>query len=259
MAAELKSHCVGHTMVLSLSDAMGKNTLGPDIYAAGIEALNAADSSAEVRSVVLTGEGKLFSAGGDLKRLRANRLLDPAVQAHSIDQLHNWIATIHSFPKPVIAAVEGAAAGAGFSLALACDFVVAARSAVFVMSYSHVALSPDGGGSWALGRTLPRALAMECLMRGSRISAERLHQLGLVNQLSEDAQALHDALTLADSLNQRAPNVLASIKELVNDAPWQPLHQHLQSERRHFVRNLFHANAAEGIDAFLSKRTPNYE
>ena len=158
----------------------------------------------------------------------------------------------------MIAAVEGAAAGAGFSLALACDFCVAADNAVFVMSYSTVALSPDGGGSWALARSLPRQLASELLMGGERISAQRLYDFGLVNRVSSAGSALLEALKVAERLNARAPNVLASLKELMNEAPGNTLSQQLASERDHFLRNLYHSNAGEGIDAFLQKRTPQY-
>src|SRR5690606_32379494 len=131
---------------------------------------------------------------------------------------------------------EGSCAGAGFSLALACDFLVAARDAVFVMAYSNVALSPDGGGSWSLARMLPRASAMQLLMLGERIGADRLHQLGLLNAVVDPGQALAQALTLADRLNARAPNALASIKELVNEADDASLHRQLAAERDHFVR-----------------------
>jgi enoyl-CoA hydratase/carnithine racemase len=209
--------------------------------------------------VVITGEGTMFCAGGNLQRLQANRQQPPAVQTESIEGLHNWIETIRAFPKPVVAAVEGAAAGAGFSLALACDFIVAASNAVFVMAYSNIALSPDGGGSWSLARALPRQLVNELLMCGERISAERLHALGLVNQVSQPDNALADALALAEKLNARAPNALASIKELVNDAPQATLASQLAAERDHFVRNLHHTNAGIGIAAFLAKESPRYE
>ncbi len=258
MAGALKSTSEGSTLILTLSNPEFKNALGPLIYAAGVEALNAAENNPEIRSVVITGEGALFCAGGNLQRLQANRREPPEVQAESIDGLHNWIDSIRTYPKPVIAAVEGAAAGAGFSLALACDFVVAADNAVFVMSYSTVALSPDGGASWSLARTLPRALASELLMCGERISAQRLHDLGLVNRVTGAGDALAQALQLAGQLNARAPNVLASLKELMNEAPTNTLSQQLASERDHFVRNLYHSNAGEGIDAFLQKRTPRY-
>ncbi len=258
MAGALKSTSDGQTLILTLSNPEFKNALGPEIYAAGIEALNAAENNAEIRSVVINGEGAVFCAGGNLQRLQANRREPAEVQTQSIEGLHNWIDSIRTYPKPVIAAVEGAAAGAGFSLALACDFLVAADNAVFVMAYSTVALSPDGGASWALARALPRALVNELLMCGERVSAARLHQLGLVNRVCGPGKALTDALELAEKLNARAPNVLASIKELVNDAPGNTLSQQLASERDHFVRNLHHSNGGEGIDAFLQKRTPQY-
>jgi len=258
MPGWLKSTSEGGTLVLTLNNPAHKNALGPDIYSAGIEALNAAEGNPDIRSVVITGEGDVFCAGGSLQRLQANRREAPEVQAQSIEALHNWIEAIHTYPKPVIAAVEGAAAGAGFSLALACDFIVAADNAVFVMAYSSVALSPDGGGSWRLARDLPRALASELLLGGERIGAERLHALGLVNRVTAAGGALAEALVLAARLNARAPNALASIKELINDAPANSLSQQLASERDHFVRNLHHANGGEGIEAFLHKRKPQY-
>jgi enoyl-CoA hydratase/carnithine racemase len=181
------------------------------------------------------------------------------VQAQSIESLHNWIETIRAFPKPVIAAVEGACAGAGFSLALSCDLLVAAQDSVFVMAYSNVGLSPDGGASWSMVRALPRATAMQLLLCGDRIDAGRLQALGVVNQVSAPGEALASALTLAEKLNARAPNAMASIKELVNDAQTTPLHTQLAAERDHFVRNLHHANGGEGIAAFLDKRPAQYK
>ncbi|MES2363106.1 MAG: enoyl-CoA hydratase [Pseudomonadota bacterium] len=258
MAGAIKSTSEGQTLILTISNPEFKNALGPEIYAAGVEALNAAENNPDIRSVVITGEGAVFCAGGNLQRLQANRSELPEVQAQSIDGLHSWIDSIRTYPKPVIAAVEGAAAGAGFSLALACDFCVAADNAVFVMSYSTVALSPDGGGSWSIARALPRALASELLMAGERISAQRLHDFGLVNRVTSSGAALRDALKFAERLNARAPNALASIKDLINDAPGNTLGQQLSSERDHFVRNLHHANGGEGIAAFLEKRTPQY-
>lgn len=258
MSGSLKSTSENGSLILTLSNPEHKNALGPDMYAAGIEALNAAENNPEIRSVVITGEGPVFCAGGNLQRLQANRRQSSEVQASSIEALHSWMEAIRTYPKPVIAAVEGAAAGAGFSLALACDFIVAADDAVFVMAYSTVALSPDGGGSWRLARALPRALASELLMGAERISAERLQGLGLVNRVTPPGGALAQALVLAARLNARAPNALASIKELINDAADNTLSQHLDSERNHFVRNLHHANGGEGIEAFLEKRTPHY-
>lgn len=208
--------------------------------------------------MVLTGEGGVFSAGGNLQRLQTQRVQDLPAQQASITALHDWIEAIRTYPKPVIAAVEGSAAGAGLALVLACDLVVAARSARFATAYARVGLSPDGGTSWHLARALPRALAAELLMCGDLVEAERLHALGLVNRLADTGQALQAALDLADTLHGRAPNALASCKELLDEAAHQPLSAQLDLERAHFLRNLTHANAGEGIAAFLDKRTPHW-
>ena len=258
MGAQLKSETQDQTLVLTLSNPGMRNALGPEIYIAGIEALGAAETNPAVRSVVITGEGGTFSAGGNLHRLLANRAQDPSAQAVSIEALHTWMETIRTYPKPVIAAVEGAAAGAGFSLALMCDFVVAASDSFFVMAYSNIALSPDGGGSWNLARSLPRPIANEILMLGERISAERLHQLGWINQLSNPGESLVQALHLAQRLNARAPNALTGIKDLLNSAGHMPLSDHLAQEKSSFVTLLHHPNALTGINALLNKQTPDY-
>ena len=259
MPAELKSTSHGRTMVLTISNPEHRNALGPEMYAAGVEALNVAETNPEVRSVVITGEGSMFCAGGNLQRLQANRQQPPGVQAQSIEGLHSWMEAIRTFPKPVIAAVEGPAAGAGFSLCLACDFIVAAEDAIFVMAYVNVALSPDGGATWHLSRMLPRQVASELLLAGERIRATRLHELGVVNRIAAPGGALPEALALAENLNKRAPNAVASIKELMNEASDTSLSRQLASERDHFVRNLHHRNAGIGIGAFLSKQPPEYD
>ena len=259
MTAQLKSTSQGQTLILTLSDPSLRNALGPEMYAAGIEALNVAETNPEVRSVIITGEGPNFCAGGNLQRLQGNRQKAPEVQAQSIEGLHSWIEAIRTFPKPVIAAVEGAAAGAGFSLVLMCDLVVAARDSIFVMAYSSIALSPDGGGSWSLAHALPRQWAAELLLLGERIGSERLNELGVVNQVVDSGNALDQALQLAERLNARAPNAMSSIKELLNEASTHSMTAHLGQERDHFVNNLHHANAGIGIASFLHKEKPIYK
>jgi len=258
MAAELKSTTHAGTLVLTISNPEQRNALGPGIYAAGVEALGVAESVADVRSVVITGEGATFCAGGNLQRLLDNCSQPPQVQADSIEGLNSWIEAIRTFPKPVIAAVEGAAAGAGFSLALACDFIVASESAMFVMAYANIGLTPDGGGSWHLARALPRQIASELLLAGERIAAARLHALGVVNRVCAPGDALFEAMALAERLNGKAPNALASIKELLGEAANSPLSQHLARERDCFVTQLHHPNGRIGIEAFLAKRPPRY-
>ena len=259
MTAQLKSHTVGRTLVLTLSDPEHRNALGPGIYGAGVEALNAADSSTEIDSVVITGEGDHFSAGANLNRLNANRAQPPSTQTQSIEAFHNWLESIRSFPKPVIAAVEGAAVGAGFSLCLMCDFMVVSETAVFASSYSNIGLSPDGGSSWHLSRLLPRPLATRLLMLGEKIGASELHSFGLIHSIVQPSTALHHALVLSEQLNSRACNVNASIKELINASYTQGLTEQMQQEREHLVRNLYHPNAGIGIESFLNKHAPQFK
>jgi enoyl-CoA hydratase/carnithine racemase len=259
MSAQLKSTNQGQTLILTLSDPVLRNAMGPAMYAAGIEALNVAETNPDIRSVVITGEGAHFCAGSDVQRLTANREQPADVQAQIIESLHNWMEAIRTFPKPIIAAVEGAAVGSGFSLALMCDLVVAAQNSVFATAYSNLALSPDAGATWHLVRALPRQLAAELLILGERISAQRLHELGLVNRVVDSGHALSEALALAERINARAPNAMNSIKELVNDASVNSLTTQLAQERNHFVKNLHHPNAGLGIQAFLHQETPNYK
>ncbi|GAB7539481.1 oxepin-CoA hydrolase, alternative type [Burkholderia sp. 3C] len=246
------------TLVLTLSNPGARNALHPDMYAAGLEAMNTAERDPSIRAVVLTGADRFFCAGGNLNRLLENRAKDPTVQADSIDLLGEWITAIQTATKPVIAAVEGAAAGAGFSLTLACDLIVAADDAKFVMSYARVGLTPDGGGSWFLARALPRPLATEILIEGKPVAAKRLHDLGVVNRIARAGSALGDAIAWADELGRVSPNAVARIKALLADAPGHTLAAHLVAERDQFVASLRHADALEGITAFLEKRPPVY-
>lgn len=258
MSAQLKSTTHGQTLILTLSNPGLRNALGPDIYVSGTEALIAAEASPHIKSVIITGEGEHFCAGGNLNRLLDNRQRPPEVQDQSIEGLHGWIQAIRTFPKPIIAAVEGACAGAGFSLVLMCDMAVAASNSTFVLAYSNVGLSTDGGATWSLARALPRPLASEILMLGGKVSPQLLLAHGLLNQVSEPGQALTQALALAERLNQRPGNVLASLKELLSDGMVEPMTTQLNAEKAHFVRNLHHPNAEIGIQAFFAKQPPHY-
>lgn len=258
MPARLLDERHGAVQVLRISNPGARNALHPDVYSAGIEAFTRAGRDARVRAVVLAGDGEHFCAGGNLNRLRENRSKDPALQAASIDLLHQWVLAIRDCPKPVIAAVEGAAAGAGFSLVLACDLVVAAHDARFAMSYVRIGLTPDGGSSWFLGRRVPYPLAYEWLSGGDVIAAQRLHQAGLVNEIVEPGTALDAALARAQRLARGPAFALAGIKALLSAEERAALVERQQGERDRFVAALFHDDAAEGIAAFLEKRTPRF-
>lgn len=248
----------GAVRLLRISNPGARNALHPDIYRAGIDAFASAGADASVRTIVLAGDGEHFCAGGNLNRLRENRSQDPSVQAASIDLLHAWVLAIRDCPKPVIAAVEGAAAGAGFSLVLACDIVVAADDARFSMSYVRIGLTPDGGSSHFLSSRLPYPVAYELLACGQPVGAPRLHALGLVNEICASGHALDAALVRATQLADGPAFALGRIKSLLAAGERDALvHQQLR-ERDNFVAALFHDDAREGIDAFLAKRAPRF-
>jgi enoyl-CoA hydratase/carnithine racemase len=258
MPSELLTERHGATLVLTLSDPATRNTLSPQACAAGIETLSIAESDDGLRCVVLRGDGAHFCSGGNLQRLAQVRSVGPHEQQQSVERFHGFIEALRTFPKPVIAAVEGAAAGGGFSLALACDLIVAAEDAQFTMSYARAGLSPDGGSTWQLANALPRALVLQMVWLAEPISARELQRLGLVNFVTDSGQALAEALRTAERLARMAPNAIASAKELVNQAPGRRLREQLDSEREHFVENLFHPNGGEGLQAFFDKRTPRF-
>lgn len=248
----------GSTLVLTLSDPASRNSLSPQASAAGLEALERTGADPEVRCVVLRGDGEHFCGGGNLPRLLGVRDGEPAAQVESMRLLHGFVEALVALPKPVIAAVEGFAAGAGVGLVLACDLVIAAEDAKFVLSYGRVGLSPDAGATWQLARRVPRAQALRMLWLPSPQPAAQWQQWGLVNEVVDRGHALPRALALADELAAMAPNAVGSAKQLMNDAVTAPLREQLDRERDHFVRNLFHANGGEGIRAFLDKRKPRF-
>lgn len=254
MSAALKSEVIDGALVLSISNPACRNALDPSMYAAGVEALNAAESARDVACVVLTGEGPCFSSGGNLVRLSQSPTRAPAERAADVDGLHGWVEAIRTFPKPVIACIEGVAAGDGFSLALACDLIVAGDSSVFKLAHVNVGLSPDGGATWHLMNLLPRATAMQLMLTGAAISAKRMHDLGIITLLAPDGQALRASLALAATLAQQSGAAMASIKELANDVHGATLSAHLEAEKSHFLRHLAGEDAMGRMHTFFKNR-----
>lgn len=258
MPSELHAERREGTLVLTISEPASRNTLSEQVFAAGVEALDVAEADPSVRCIVLRGEGAHFCAGSNLLQLKASRTVEREVQANMLERFHDFVEVLRVFPKPVIAAVEGTAAGGGFSLALACDLIVAADDAKFTLSCGRIGLSPDGGASWQLMQRLPRNLVLQLLWLSEPVSAQQLHAHGIVNWVSASGQALTQSLEVADRLAQCAPNAIASAKELVNQWPERGLAQQLDAERAHFLENFFHANGDEGIESFLDKRSPRF-
>jgi enoyl-CoA hydratase/carnithine racemase len=258
MPSELLTERRGRTLVLTISDPATRNTLSAQVIAAGIEALGVSESNPDVRAVVIQGAGSHFCAGGNIQGLIERRAAGVGAQRQMLEHLHQWIEAIAVYPKPVIAAVEGAAAGAGFSLVLACDLIVAADDARFVLSHGKLGLSPDGGATARLGVALPPALVRKMAWLAEPVSAATLHAHGLIAEVAAPGHALEAALALAERLAALAPRALASVKELVAQAPQRTLVDQLAAERDHFIANLFSADGGEGLQAFLGKRAPRF-
>jgi len=187
-----------------------------------------------------------------------DRFKDPKEQRARIDLLNAWIEKMRAFPKPVIAAVEGAAAGAGFALALACDLIVSARDARWLMAYVKIGANPDGGGSLFLCRGIPHQLAAELMLEGGLITADRLHGLGIVNRISEPGAALETAIAWATRLADGPTAAMGRIKDLIERAYGVPVQPHLTVEANYMNQSLYHPEGQEGVTAFMEKRKPNF-
>ena len=258
MPSELLTERQGAALLLTISDPATRNTLSAQVLSAGIEALGVAESDDQIAAVVLRGSGAHFCAGGNVQGLAERREAGRAAQKQMLEHLHQLVEALRVFPKPVIAAVEGAAAGAGFALALNCDLIVAAEDATFTMSYGRLGLSPDAGATWNLVHALPRPMAQRMIWLAEPVQAPALHAMGIVGWLAPSGQASAEAVKVAAHLAAMAPNALASGKELVQQAASRTSHQQLAAERDHFIDNLFHPNGAEGLQAFFEKRAPRF-
>ncbi len=248
----------GPVLVLTLDGPATRNALGADVYQTLGAALAAAATDPAIGAVVLGGAGGHFCSGGNIRALSANRARTPADQRARIELLHGLIRAVKASPKPVIAAVEGAASGAGFSLALACDLLVAAEDARFTMAYVKVGLTPDGGGTASLARLLPPQLVAEATLLGDPIAAPRLHALGVVNRLTRPGEALTAARDLARRLAEGPAATLARAKALLAGAADGSFDAQLDREADAFVASLFAEEAGEGLAAFLEKRPPTF-
>jgi len=258
MNAKLDVQTRDGVLLLTIDNPAQRNALMPELSRAAAEALRLAATDPAVGAAVLSGAGAHFCSGGNLASLREFQDQPRAAIVARIGVLNELIRSMRQFPKPVIAAVEGSAAGAGFSLALACDLIVAARDARFTMAYVKIGLSPDGAPSLLLPRALPLQLASELLMEGTPIGAERLYQAGVINRLVDPGLARSEAEAWAAKLAQGASAAIGRIKRLVNQSVCPELASHLELERDSFSDLLHQPEAREGISAFLEKRSARF-
>jgi 2-(1,2-epoxy-1,2-dihydrophenyl)acetyl-CoA isomerase len=234
-------------------------TSGPEITAA-LEAMAMDDA---VRVVILTGRGKAFSAGGNVKAMAETIQADPdkgppRLFNEVVRWLNGIVLAIRRMDKPIICALNGVAAGGGLAWAMACDLVVAARSARLDSAYIRIGFSPDGGLSVFLPLLMGHKRATEFLMLGQTITADEGRELGLVNRVVDDEAVLDEARKIALDLAARPRLALARTKEYLHRAFYPDLEARLEAEHRAIVELSANFDFREGIAAFFEKRPPRF-
>jgi 2-(1,2-epoxy-1,2-dihydrophenyl)acetyl-CoA isomerase len=242
----------GAVCTVTLNRPASLNSFTAAMHGELMPALNAAADDASVRAVVITGAGRGFCAGQDLN--------DPAIApdadvGDTIERFYRPLAMrVRTMPVPVIAAVNGVAAGAGANFALCCDFVVAAKSASFIQAFSKIGLVPDCGGTWLLPRLLGRARALGYAMTGDKLPAEEAVRIGLIWQCVEDAALADTVNALANRLAAMPSRALAETRRALDSAMAMDFADAITLEAN-AQRELGRAHDfAEGVAAFLAKR-----
>jgi 2-(1,2-epoxy-1,2-dihydrophenyl)acetyl-CoA isomerase len=259
MTQVLLSEMRGGLMVLTMNRPESRNALNPALCLALAERLAAAAADPAVRTVVLAGAGGTFCVGGDVKAMNEGSGRD-APEAERIANLRARMEAsrlLHEMPKPTIAAIEGAAAGAGLSLALACDFRICASTAKLTTAFAKVGLSGDYGGTYFLTQILGSAKARDLYLRSPVLTGEEAHRLGLVTELAEPGRVLEAAIAFAAPLAEGPTVTLGKIKQnLALASGGGSLAQCFDEEARNHVACTATADHKEAAAAFVQKRKP---
>lgn len=244
---------------LTLNRPERLNSFNTDMHAEVRAALAALQRDTSARVLVITGAGRGFCAGQDLSdRVVAPGGAPPDLGASIEHGYKPLILTLRRLPLPVIAAVNGVAAGAGANIALACDLVLAARSATFIQAFAKIGLVPDSGGTWILPRLVGQARALGLALLGDKLPAEQAAQWGLIWRCVDDGQLGTEVDTLARQLAAAPTRGLARTKQAMLEGWGRTLEQQLDVERD-YQQELGHsADYAEGVAAFMEKRVPRF-
>ena len=246
----------GNILEIALNRPEAYNALNLEMIQMLGEALVSAAADRSVKGVLLTGKGKAFCSGGDLKWISQQGEEAGSVLYRLAPQFHLAIVEIRRMEKPVVAALNGVAAGGGFSLALACDFRVMGTSASLRQAYTSSGLSIDGGGSFALPRLVGLARALEIMAFDPLISSAQALEWGLVTKVVPDEDVHSQTLSMLEGLSRTALHSFAWSKKLMIDSFNNSLETQLELERRGISDCAAHADGQEGIRAFVEKRKP---
>lgn len=248
----------GAIALITLDRAGEANTLAPALARELAGAAALCDSDSSVRAVVLTGSGRFFCAGGDVKAMAGFGDAVGARIKSLADDLHRAISTFARMDAPLVVAVNGPAAGAGMSLAAIGDLVVAAEDAHFTMAYTGVGLSPDGSSTWYLPRLIGLRRTQELMLTNRRLSAPEALEWGLVHKLAPASSTLDEAMRWAESLASGAAGSHASIKRLLLASWGNGLETQMELEGRAISACAAGPEGREGIAAFAQKRKPRF-
>ncbi|MBB5918226.1 enoyl-CoA hydratase/carnithine racemase [Nocardia transvalensis] len=240
--------------VISIRRPRARNALDLATKDLLVQSLSAADEDPAVRAIVLTGDDGIFVAGTDLKEMGTFRPTD-----HLVRRTGQVFSVLDALGTPVVAAVEGYALGGGCELAMACDVVVAGASARFGQPEIRVGLIPGAGGLSRLVQRAGRSRALRLVLTGDHIDAETARDLGIVADIVPDGTALEAASALAARIARQPPLNVEAVRKVARHAENSPLHTAIELERTTFQLLFDTADHDEGIEAFLGKRTPNYE
>jgi 2-(1,2-epoxy-1,2-dihydrophenyl)acetyl-CoA isomerase len=252
----------GGLVVLTLNRPEAYNAIDGPTMEALLGALIECDEDASVRAVLLTGAGKAFCAGGDLKSMQAEAQAGGSVGAflkRLTVTVHGAVATMARMENPVIGAVNGVAGGAGFSFALACDLVLAAESAVFTMAYTKAGLAPDGSSSFFLPRIVGAKRAYDLMINNAVLSAREARDLGIVNEVYRDASFLAEAKTYARRVATGPTRSFGAAKRLIALSPESSLETQMEHERRAIAECARTEDFREGVAAFVEKRAAEFK
>ena len=216
------------------------------------------DENPDVRAIVLTGTGKMFCAGGDIASFAESGGDVSLLIKRMVTSFHAAISRLARGNAPVIAAINGTAAGGGFSLALATDLAIASSEAKFTMAYTAAGLSPDGGSTYSLPRLVGTRRAAELMMTNRRLSADEALEWGLVNQVVPPEEVLPTAMALATQLASGPTQSYGTVKKLLVQTFNESLETQMEVEGRGISDSARTADAQEGIAAFLEKRKPTF-
>ena len=248
----------GGVVKVLLNRPQAFNALNRDLILHFSESLMVLTADEAVRAVVISGEGKAFCAGGDLKWVHQSGRAPSAAFHELAGRFHQAILEIRRMRKPVIAAINGIAAGGGFSLALACDFRVMARSAMLRQAYTASGLSIDGGGTFTLPRLVGLARAMEIVGFDRPISSDQALAWGLVTEVVADGKALEEGVRMAGELARGSVHSFGWSKQLITDSFHTAFEAQLERERAGLESCAAHPDGKEGLLAFAEKRSPAF-